>query len=262
MPYYTTSDGVKIYYELVGEGERTVALLNGIAMNTLGWRIQSEFLRKSGYRVLLHDMRGQGLSDKPRGEYTLERHVLDLKELLEHLGLDSVSIVGISYGGKVGLLSALLLSERVEKLVVLNSSHTVDRALRARVDRWILASRFKSGRVLWQVMVPDIFSDEFINGNFTLVSSLAPSFELLDFVSFEEMAKAFVKVDLKGKLSAIKQPVLVVAGSEDRFFPPRYSEMIVRELPAARYVVLNCGHVSIMEKPHEVNQLVLEFLRG
>lgn len=260
MAFFTTSDGVKIHYELVGEGERVVALLNGIAMNTAGWSFQTEALRRAGFRVLLHDMRGQGLSEKPRGEYSLERHVLDLKELLEHLGIEKTSLVGISYGGKVALLAALLMPGSVEKLVVLNSSHTVDRALMARVDRWILGSRFKSGRVLWQIMIPDIFSDQFLNERFSFVSSLAPNFELIDFVALEEMAKAFVRVDLRGKLADVRCPALVVAGAEDRFFPPRYSEMIASELPSCRYHVLDCGHVSIWEKPQEVNKLLLDFL--
>ncbi|MEM0087593.1 MAG: alpha/beta hydrolase [Thermofilum sp.] len=260
MAFFTTSDGVKIHYELLGEGERVIALLNGIAMNTAGWGFQTEALKKAGFRVLLHDMLGQGSSEKPRGEYSLERHVLDLKELLDHLGIEKASLVGISYGGKVALLAALLIPSYIDKLVVLNSSHTVDRALIARVDRWILGSRLKSGRVLWQIMVPDIFSDQFINERFSLVSSLAPNFELIDFVAFEEMAKAFVRVDLKGKLSSVRQPTLVVAGAEDRFFPPRYSEMIAGEIPSSRYLVLECGHVSIWEKPQEVNKLLLDFL--
>mgnify|MGYP001772836000 CR=1 FL=1 len=262
MPFFTTSDGVKIYYELIGTGERTVALLNGIAMNTMGWRLQSEYLKNRGFKVLLHDMRGQGMSDKPRGEYSLERHVLDLKELLEHLGIERASLVGISYGGKVALMAAEMLPGRVEKLVVLNSSHTVDRALVARVDRWILASRLKSGSELSQAMVPDIFSDRFLNENFGFVASLAPNFELVDFVAFEEMAKAFIRVDLRGRLSRVSVPSLVVAGADDKFFPPRYSRLIAEELPSARYMELDCGHVSIWEKPHEVNELIYGFLSG
>jgi len=262
MPYFTTSDGVKIYYELLGTGEKVVALLNGIAMTTASWRLQSEYLRNLGLRVLLHDMRGQLMSDKPRGEYSLERHVLDFKELLDHLGIERVAVVGTSYGGKVALMAAKALNQRVERLVVLNSSHTVDRALIARVDRWITAARFKSGRILWQMMVPDIFSDRFINESFAFVASLAPNFELIDFVAFEEMAKAFIRVDLRGTLSAVSAPTLVVASTEDRFFPPRYSRMIAEELPSARYVELDCGHVSIWEKPHEVNKLLHEFLVG
>lgn len=260
MPYFTTSDGVKIYYELVGSGERTVVLVNGIAMNVLSWRLQSQYLSSLGFRVLLHDMRGQGNSDKPRDGYSLERHALDIKELLEHLGVTKAVLVGISYGGKVALLAASTYPELFEKIVILNSAHTVDRALRARVDRWILAARFKSGRILWQVMVPDIFSDEFINENFSFVASLAPNFELLDFTAFEEMTKAFIRVDLRGKVSEARMPVLVVGGREDKFFPPRYSRMIVEDLPSAEYAEVDSGHVSIWEKPHDVNRLIYEFM--
>ncbi|MGB9786326.1 MAG: alpha/beta fold hydrolase [Infirmifilum uzonense] len=262
MPYFTTSDGVRLRYEVQGSGKNAIAFLNGIAMNIDGWRMQADFLKGKGFLVLLHDMRGQGASDKPRAEYSLERHVLDLKELLDFLGFDEVSLAGISYGGKVSLMAALSMPDRIKNLVILNSSHTVDRALKLRVDRWILAARLKSGRFLWQAMVPDIFSDKFLNDNFSFVSSLAPGFELIDFVSFEEMAKAFTRVDLHGKLSVLNTQALVVAGTDDKFFPPRYSRLIVEELPMGKYYELDCGHVSIWEKPREVNELIYKFLSG
>jgi len=262
MAYFTTTDGIKIYYEVEGEGEKTVVLLNGITMNTVGWRLQAEYLRNLGYKVVLHDMRGQGQSDKPRTGYSIDRHVSDLKELLDYLGINTFTLAGISYGGKVALATALAFSEQVEKLVILNSSHTVDKALRLRVDRWILAARLKSGRFLWQVMIPDIFSDEFINNSFSFISSLAPNFELVDMVAFEEMIKAFLRLDLRGKLSKLTMPTLVVASTHDRFFPPRYSKLIVEELPNGKYAEVESGHVSIWEKPGEINVLVSNFLKG
>lgn len=262
MPYFTSSDGLRLYYELKGSGEKTVVLVNGILMNTASWKLQAEFLISKGFRVLLHDLRGQGASDKPRTGYTIDRHVLDLKELLDFLGIRNASLIGISYGGKIVLAFAKRFNELVDRLIALNTSHTVDRALIARIDRWILASRFKSGRFLWQVMVPDIFSDRFLNENFAFVSSLAPSFEQIDFVAFEEMAKAFIRLDMKGTLHDLDVPTLIVAGTEDKFFPPRYSKMIVQELPRGKYVEIDSGHVSIWEKSREVNEIIYKFLRG
>jgi 3-oxoadipate enol-lactonase len=262
MPYFTSPDGVKIYYDLMGSGEKTVVFLNGIAMTTLGWRLQAEYLRNLGFQVLLHDMRGQGMSDKPRSGYSIERHASDLKGLLEHLGIGRCVLVGISYGGKVALAASKMFPDAVEKLVVLNSSHAVDRALISRTDRWILAARLKSGRFLWQTMIPDIFSDEFLNNNFSFVASLAPNFELIDFVAFEEMIKAFLRLDLRGKLTELSIPTLIVAGTDDRVFPPRYSKMIHEDLPAGNYVEVKSGHVSIWEKPNEINSIIYNFLRS
>jgi 3-oxoadipate enol-lactonase len=70
--------GSRIRYELEGpEGGELVALLNGIAMSIPYWRPVVSALASAGYRVLCHDLRGQLLSERGAGEYSLEGHARD-----------------------------------------------------------------------------------------------------------------------------------------------------------------------------------------
>nr|HPG87729.1 hypothetical protein [Spirochaetales bacterium] len=80
-------DGIGLEYSILAaasgaaDGERseppTVALLNGIGMSIAHWRPVAERLAAAGYRVLLHDFRGQLLSERPTGPYSFEAHAHD-----------------------------------------------------------------------------------------------------------------------------------------------------------------------------------------
>ena len=64
---YRTINGVKLYYEIRGneEGEETVAFFNGVMASVNSWSLQSRVFERFGHRVLLHDFKGQLLSEKP-----------------------------------------------------------------------------------------------------------------------------------------------------------------------------------------------------
>ncbi|UCE12767.1 MAG: alpha/beta fold hydrolase, partial [Candidatus Heimdallarchaeota archaeon] len=92
------ANGINIYYEIHGneEGE-PVIFANGVFANTLSWFNQAPVFSKK-YKVILYDMRGQGQSDHPDGNYTIELHAEDQKALLDGLSIHRVNHIGISYG--------------------------------------------------------------------------------------------------------------------------------------------------------------------
>lgn len=97
MPYITTSDGVKIYYEDHGQGE---TLLFSHGMNSSHLRIKNfidDF--KGDYRLVCYDHRGHGASERASINMNLQRLGRDLRELIEALELDDVTAIGHSMGG-------------------------------------------------------------------------------------------------------------------------------------------------------------------
>ena len=138
----------------------------------------------------------------------------------------------------------------------------VDKPMRLRADRWMMAARLRSGRYLFITMVPDIYSDEFVERRRDFVCSTAPRFEEVDFDAFIELLKSFMELDITDRLDQIKVPTLVVAAEEDRTKPPRYSRLIHERIPNSELVIIKgAGHVVIWEKPAEFNEVVLRFLK-
>lgn len=114
------SNGQRLYYEIYGEGPRVVVYLHGILLDANLNRRLAVNLAARGNRVILLDLPGHGLSDKPRrASYhrmdTYARHVV---ALLDHLGIDKAVIGGVSLGASVALMVAAQAPERVQGLVI------------------------------------------------------------------------------------------------------------------------------------------------
>lgn len=262
LPIFKASDGKEIYYEVQGEGKRSVAFLNGIMMTTSSWGVLANYIASAGFRVILHDMRGQGRSGRIREMLSIERHSKDLAELLDYIGIERVNIIATSYGGKVALHFSLSYPSRVESMALLNTCHTSDKFIRAGLDAWMIPVRMRSGKFLYKSILPQLYSISFLNKNWDSLNKLSVLFEQLDFDSLEEMIKAFYDCDLRGKLASIRAPVLIVAGNEDRVFPPYYSKLIASEIPGSKYVEIETGHVSVWERPEEIGRILISFLKG
>ncbi|HJX26910.1 MAG TPA: alpha/beta hydrolase [Thermoanaerobaculia bacterium] len=112
-------DGAKIYYEVRGNREGPTLLFLHGGLGTIE-DFNSILPDLSGdFRVVGIDSRGHGKSTLGSGDLTYERIQKDVLRVLEHLGIDAVSIIGFSDGGIVAYRLAALTSPRVEKLVTI-----------------------------------------------------------------------------------------------------------------------------------------------
>ena len=253
--------GLRIHHELLGRGE-PVALLNGVMMTTRSWVLQTSLLRRR-YRCLLHDFRGQLLSDKPDAPWTMEDHAEDLRALLDHLGIDSCHLVGTSYGGEVGMIFAGTWPERVRSLAVISSVSAVDAELDRVVGAWGKAA-LEAPERLYRVALPHNFSPRFVAANPEVIEqgeerlrACPPEF----FPAFARLVDAFRRLDVTAGLERIACPTLVVVGEDDALKPPRHSRLIAERIPDSELLLVpGAGHAVILEKPHEVNTALLGFI--
>lgn len=106
------------------DGPPTI-LLHGFPEFWYGWRHQIGPLAAAGFRVIVPDQRGYGLSDKPtdRSAYHLDQLAADVIALADACGARRVRLVGHDWGGLVAWWAASLYPERIERLVILNAPH-------------------------------------------------------------------------------------------------------------------------------------------
>lgn len=108
-------DGVRLYYETYGAGQPLLLVHgNGFSIGSLAAQIA--FFRKH-YKVIAMDSRDHGRSSDSRDPLTYEKMTDDLAALIDHLGLDSVDVVGWSDGGIEALLLGVRHPTKVKKLV-------------------------------------------------------------------------------------------------------------------------------------------------
>jgi epoxide hydrolase 4 len=116
--------GIRLHYVEAGEGP-LVVLLHGFPEFWYSWRRQIPVLAEAGYRVVAPDMRGYGLSDKPRGWRAYDASLLaaDIAGLIRGLGEQQAYVVGHDWGAAVAYAVAMNHPDVVRRLAILNVPH-------------------------------------------------------------------------------------------------------------------------------------------
>jgi haloalkane dehalogenase len=115
-------DGTVMHYLDEGNGP-VVLMLHGNPTWSFYFRNLVNELVRSGFRCIVPDHIGCGLSDQPQAyDYTLKRRIDDVERLVDHLGISSFSLVVHDWGGAIGCGLAVRRPQALEKLVLLNTA--------------------------------------------------------------------------------------------------------------------------------------------
>jgi 3-oxoadipate enol-lactonase len=260
MPRTQVGD-IQLYYELYGpEGAEVLVLSNGILMSTASWAFQTPVISRY-YRLLLYDCRGMWQSDHPPGPYTMEQHADDLAGLLDVLGIEQAHIGGISYGGEISMVFALLHPERTRSLIVADAVSHVDPWLRAVVEGWIAAARTRDPRTFFNATVPWNFSSRFVREHPDLMAQALERYALIDYEAVICLCECFLSLDVTESLSRINVPTCMMVGERDILKGREYAETIARRIPGAEFhIIPDAGHATCWEQPEVFNSIVLGFL--
>jgi len=121
MSEITAKDGTKIYYKDWGLGPMVV-FSHGWPLSADAWEGQMVFLASNGYRCIAHDRRGHGRSSQPSSGNDMDTYADDLAELIETLGVNSITLVGHSAGGgEVARYIGRHSTKRVAKIVLVGA---------------------------------------------------------------------------------------------------------------------------------------------
>jgi pimeloyl-ACP methyl ester carboxylesterase len=118
--FFTSFDSTKIYYEVKGDGY-PVILIHGFTGTGQGWKLGHAYfdLLKAGYKVIILDQRGNGLSGKPHTDagYANDAEAKDIMGLISSLNIKHYDVVGYSRGSIIAS-RLMVLDKRVHKLVM------------------------------------------------------------------------------------------------------------------------------------------------
>lgn len=268
MPYLTTNDGVKLYYEDTGAG-RSILFIHEFAGDYRAWEFQVRYFARR-YRCITYNARGYPPSDVPDSveKYSQRRAVNDVLAVLNYLNIEKSHIVGLSMGGFAALHFGIHYPSRAFSIVVgaTGMGAEPEKAAQFRQEVEIAATRWETdgaqkfaplygsgpGREQLKLKDPRGYK-EFID-QLSEHSSEGASLTLRGV-----QARRTSPFDLVAQLEKMIVPVLIVHGDED-WSCIATGAFLKRTIPSAGLMVFpKTGHTINLEEPSLFNFALQDF---
>jgi 3-oxoadipate enol-lactonase len=240
MPVASLS-GVELYFEERGEGP-ALLYVGGTGSDLrnppspLGWPIMK------GFRAIAYDHRGLGQSTQHDNHYqpSMADFANDAIELLEHLGVTSCALVGVSFGGMVAQEIALRAPERINRLVLMcTSSGGAGGSSQPlhEVYRYEPTKRDTALRLLGDTRID---SDPNVRDFFELIAKNRSPLVVTDGLLKQLDARAFH--DTWDRLGQLGMPTLICAGRSDPMAPMANAEALHAAIAGSELRTYDGGH--------------------
>jgi pimeloyl-ACP methyl ester carboxylesterase len=248
------ANDVELYYERYGSGE-PVVFSHGWLDDLSVWKPQADILAKD-HTVVLYDLRGHGASDKPKGEYSVQTMVNDLDALIKALKLDRVTLVGFSMGGALSLVYTLQNPEMVSRLVLIGTA--------ARMPRQAYTLLVPMHIFSYQSLIKQYFSKaRFYRPSFEMTNAFISSAKRVPKkVAYDSLNELIKHYDVRDRVSGIRVPTLIVQGEKDPGMPKAVLYLHNHITGSKLHIVQGAGHEVMVEKPDEVNQILVGFFKN
>jgi 3-oxoadipate enol-lactonase len=260
---FHTRDGV-LNYKLEGvTSGLTIVFIHGFPLTLDSWDAQVEAL-KSDFRILRYDISGLGKSVHNDCIFTIDSHADDLIRLMDECKIESAVICGLSLGGYIALRAYEKSPGRFSGIILSNTRSAADDN-GAKIKR---AEQVKSLKENGIEPFASAFSKAILSEPFR---STTANFEKVHNTISKQSIKGLTgnlvamaaRTDTTERLENINVPALVIYSDMDSVIKQTESEQLQQKIKNARLEnIPGAGHLSNLEKPHQFNEVISDFLKS
>lgn len=255
----TQGKTARLNYRLEGPAGAPVIVFGPSLGTDLGLFEPQATALSGDFQILRHDLRGHGASEVPEGPYTIGEMADDVIGLLDDLGIDRFSYVGVSIGGAIAQWLGVHHGHRLDALVICASAAQFydppswpQRAARVRSEGtdFLIESRYGA----W-------FTPEWAEGSPEGAERLLNMLGNTPREGYAGCCEAIAAYDLRDRLGEITTPTLVIAGEEDPATPVATVSAIAEGIPGAKLLVVpDSSHLVNFEKPEVVSAAIAKHI--
>jgi 3-oxoadipate enol-lactonase len=264
MPFCKCGEAT-LYYEVHGDGP-SLLLVAGLGGGIWSWYGQVPYF-KTWYRTIAFDNRGAGRSTIPPGPYQMRQFAEDTLCLLDNLGVEKAFVLGLSMGGMIAQELALLAPDRILALF-LGCTHGggLSRIPPApHIIELLMDNTGLSQKEIIEKNLPIFFSEACRKEKPGVIAAYCAaqlsSPEQPEYAFLAQLA-AIGDFDSSERLSQIKVPTMIAAGSRDILVPPENTQILARRIPHAEVMVIQgAGHALHAECKETLNSLADGFFK-
>ncbi len=256
MPWIE-ANGVSFHYKLEGAAGETVILLHEIGGSLDSWNGIVSGLAKT-MKVFRYDQRGFGLSEKVRAPYSIETLVDDLQGLIAALDLKPpFHVVSLAASSMQALEFQARNRASVASLVFCNPAPGVDPARAGALENVAALAETEGIRGVLPLMLdksyPPTLSDRETHDNYR------GRYVANDPVGFGLAFRMMARTNMAPLLAGITCPTLVIAGRQDAIRAVPVTEGIAKQIPGARFEIIDAGHFMPTTSPAALLALLKDF---
>lgn len=282
--YVKSSDQVRLYYHLVGDGQNPLVLLNGGPGFSHTELKELRFLSK--YATLVYfDQRGTGKSSKvDPTKYTIDANVQDIENLRTNLNLGIISILGFSWGASLALQYALTFPSNVKRLILVggfSSAADISQVFQSMRDSAPVEAQkiFEKYEKRGLYRKGGKYPEEYLNAvqptyepyviGASVPNYLIKVFSELDWNVYRaiwgeesefKVTGTFRSFDVRSRLKEINVPVLMIYGETD-LVPIEIAKRDAAQMRNSKLVVIeDAKHYCFIDQPKEFERIVRAFL--
>lgn len=263
MPYLTTNDGCRLFYQTMGleANKPVIVFLNGTMQNHLNWKSLAKSFTRD-YGVLVYDARAQGLSDCGSRPLSLERHVSDLKYLVDFLKLDHIRLVGLSHGARVALAFSMKHANIPDRLVMCSIGNAMAAKAGYIVESWKQVLITGGLEAMAWAALPWVFGDRYLSRNRAVLDKMVGALVRRNrkeaLLMHLDALLAYGDPDHSG--FPIGCPTLVLSGSEDPIAEPAQGKQLSDLCHGRHQIFDHVGHTIPAEAPERFTRELIDFL--
>lgn len=253
MPYIACN-GIRLNYDTCGEGEQIFLLLHNAGGNLHFMNCQYHHLSQKG-KVLSIDLRGHGESDKPDSNYSMSLYAEDILALCSVLDIKQTTVIGLNYGGVLGIELANKNHKFVSDLILIDPPMLMESWLQQLILKHIDELQdpninFFSQKLVDSVMIKATEEDKLMAIK-AFDSTLKPAL----IATYKDLLEW--DLSSKDKIQKCDFPVLNIQSSRP-FCSEESLRNVCKQLVCGK--VVNSGPWASLEVPNQVNSMIDRFL--
>jgi len=275
---FTTNDGEILYFTSVGKGPKIILLFGGPGYDVRGMKPWADSLSRD-FECILFDQRGTGLSSNVKMDSTtinLERAVQDLDDLRKNLGVDKLTICGISWGGMLAQAYASFFPNNTEKIVLVSpggpdmslfsiifNDNLPKRRYPAEEDslKYWNAQPDNERSILMRMVyffLPYFYDHDI---GIKVLPKLSSSWIVNERMSSLMWNDLYKNYNLNQKLRDYKNSCIIIRGRQDIIIAEAIYQ-IKELLPQTEIITIErCGHFLDLEQPNEFYKILREVMQ-
>lgn len=267
---YIQVDSFRVRYRILGEGNITIMLIHGIGGYIEGWADTPALISKL-HKVVIVDLVGHGLSDKPDINYSIDMFTEFIVSFMNVLNIKNTVLVGHSLGGAICINLAIKYPDRVKSLILVNSAGIIiPFGIRLGSFGMLKKINLKTPRSMLKILSRNSIFDRKLMTKEWLdeahkFANIEGSYRVMFSIINSNMGLLGLNKEIKSRfcssLTNLKLPVLIICAANDRTVPNANSYHLHSLIPHSILIKYEkCGHLLPYEYTDKLAEDIIQFL--